>query len=432
MEYATEKSREMFYTATQYLVGGVASTIHKAADEEYPIYAVSGKGSRFIDVDGNEYIDYMGSFGPSILGFSPDAVNDAVIEQIKRGTHFALPTESMNELSKKLVQLIPCAERVGYQSTGTEADMVAVRLARAYTGKKKIIRFEGHYHGWADELNVSAHPANLQTMGDRNSPCKTMEGPGQLESASDNIIVLPWNDIDILKTVLERQGNEIAGLIMEPIMYNAEPILPKPGYLEEVRRLTQKYEVVMIFDEVITGFRLALGGAQEYFGITPDISTFAKAVAAGYPISGIAGKREIMESGVHPAGTFNANPLCVAAALATIKELEKPGTYEHLNNITSMIKDGVNALAKKHGIKLWCDNQVSVWQIQFGIDSPMNDVRDNFLVNKKMYSAFYKACLKRGIRLHSSRGRLYISVVHSEEDVRETLGIFDEVFGLLK
>jgi len=432
MYYETKKSAELFQVATNYLVGGVASSIHKAKDEAYPIYAVRGKGSRFTDVDGNEYIDYMGSFGPSILGFSPDAVNEAVWRQIQDGTHFALPTESLNTLSKKLTEILPCAEMVGYQSTGTEADMVALRLARAYTGKNKIIRFEGHYHGWCDELNVSAHPVALGSMGPKNAPWRNTESAGQRRGASDDIIVLPWNDLEILETTLKRHGHEIAALITEPIMYNTEPVLPQPGYLEGVRELTKQYGVLFILDEVITGFRLALGGAEEYFGVTPDIVVFAKAVAAGYPISGVGASREIMESGVHPAGTFNANPLCVAAALATIEELEKPGTYEGLQHITTLIKDGVNDLARKHNMKLWCDNQVSVWQLQFGIDGPMKDVRDTFKVDKKMYGHFYKECLKRGIRLHSSRGRFYISTKHTEEDVAKTLEVFDEVFPLLK
>ena len=432
MNYETKRSAELFQEATKYLVGGVASSIHKAADEPYPIYAVRGKGSRFIDVDGNEYIDYMGSFGPSILGFSPDAVNEAVVRQIQDGTHFALPTESLNMLSKKLTEILPCAEMVGYQSTGTEADMVALRLARAYTGKNKIIRFEGHYHGWCDELNVSAHPVAKGSMGPRNAPWRNIESAGQRRAASVDIIVLPWNDLEILETTLKRHGHEIAALITEPIMYNTEPVLPQPGYLEGMRELTKQYDVLFILDEVITGFRLALGGAEEYFGITPDIVVFAKAVAAGYPISGVGASREIMESGVHPAGTFNANPLCVAAALATIEELEKPGVYEGMNHITTLIKDGVNELAKKHNMKLWCDNQVSIWQLQFGIDSPMKDVRDTFMVDKKMYGHFYRECLKRGIRLHSSRGRFYISNKHTEEDVAKTLAVFDEVFPLLK
>jgi len=431
MIYSSEKSKELFHVATNYLVGGVASTIHKAPDEEYPIYAVSGKGSRFIDVDGNEYIDYMGSFGPSILGFSPEAVNKAVYRQIELGTHFALPTESLNELSRKLVELVPCADIVGYQSTGTEANLVALRLARAYTGKTKIIRFEGHYHGWADELYVSAAPSSLKSMGPRSRPWKTLGVPGQPENAGDNLIVLPWNDLDALETALKRHGNDVAGVIMEPIMYNAEPILPLPGYLEGVRKLTARYDAVLIFDEVITAFRLALGGAQEYFGVVPDLSIFAKAVAAGYPLAGVCGKREIMESGAHPAGTFNANPLCVAAALATIEQLEKPGVYEHMSHITGSIKRGVITLGKKYGIKLLCDNQVSVWHLQFGIDAHMRDMRDNFKVDKAAYSWFYKRCLERGVRLHSSRGRFYVSAVHTDEDVRQTLKVFEQVFALM-
>lgn len=427
MFYNTDTSRDLFYEAKQYLVGGVASSIHKAADEEYPIYAVRGKGSRFFDVDGNEYIDYMGSFGPSILGFSPDVVNEAVMRQIQSGTHFALPTQSLNALSKKLVEVLPAAEMVGYQSTGTEADMVALRLARAYTGKTKVVRFEGHYHGWSDEINVSAHPAAIAAMGPASKPWRTMECPGQLFEASENVIVLPWNDLAAMERLFKRRANEIAAVIMEPVMYNAEPILPKPGYLEGVRRLTEQYDVLMILDEVITGFRLALGGASEYFGVVPDLTVFAKAVAAGYPISGVGGRRGIMESGVHPAGTFNANPLCVAAALATISELEKPDTYSGMKEITDEIVVGVRELGKKYGIKLWCDNQVSIWQLQFGIETPMHDVRDNFKVDKKLYGRFYRECLKRGVRLHSSRGRFYISTKHTHEDVAQTLRVFDEV-----
>lgn len=428
MSYSTLKSSILFPEAKKYLVGGVASSLHKSILEDYPIYADHGKGARFWDVDGNEYIDYMGSFGPSILGFSPDPVNEAVIEQIKKGTHFALPTESLNTLSKKLCEIIPAAEMVGYQSTGTEANLVNFRLARAYTGKNKIIKFEGHYHGWADELHINSRLSPLNSMGPRNKPWTLLEDKGQLYSATENMIVCPWNNLDVLETILKREHHDIAGIIMEPVMFNAEPIKPVPGYLQGVRELATKYNVVLIFDEVITGFRLSLGGASEYFGVTPDLMTFAKAVAGGYPIAGVAGKREILESGVHPAGTFNANPVGVAAALATIKELEKPGTYEHLSHISGMLVDGVNALKEKYGIKLFCDSCVSVWQMQFGIDSPMTKFEDNLKVDKKTYDVFYKECLARGIRLHSSRGRFYISTAHTEKDVQITLDVFDEVF----
>ena len=428
MSYQTETSKHLFQEALQYMVGGVASSLHKAEHEEYPIYAASGKGSKFWDVDGNEYIDYMGSFGPSILGFSPPELNQAVMRQIEQGTHFALPTESLNQLSKRLIEIIPCAEMVGYQSTGTEANMVNYRFARSYTGKSKIIKFEGHFHGWADELSISVKPMSLKSMGPRNRPWKCLESVGQSERSADDIIVLPWNDIDILETTILRHKHEIAAVITEPVMYNAEPIKPLSGYLEAMRELTRDNDILLIYDEVITGFRIALGGAQEFYKVIPDLVTFAKAFAGGYPIAGVAGRKEILQSGVHPAGTFNANPLCVAAALATLEIISRPGTYENLQRIANRITQGVNELAAKHKVKLWCDNQVSIWQLSFGIDGPMRDFRDNFKVDKKTYLDFYKRCLDRGIRLHSGRGRFYISTAHTDEDVDRTLEVFSDVF----
>ena len=428
MEHHTETSKKLFQEAQQYLVGGVASSLHKAEHEEYPIYASHGKGSRIWDVDGNEYIDYMGSFGPSLLGFSHAELNKAVYEQIERGTHFALPTESVNQLSKRLVEIIPCAEMVGYQSSGTEANLVNFRLARSFTGKSKIIKFEGHYHGWADELSISVKPMSLKSMGPRNKPWKCLESAGQLEGSTNEIIVLPWNDIEILEKTIKRYKHEIAAVITEPVMYNAEPIKPLPGYLEAMRELTKDNDILLIFDEVITGFRVALGGAQELYGVTPDLVTFAKAFAGGYPIAGVAGRREILQSGVHPAGTFNANPLCVAAALATLDIIGRPGTYENMQRITDRIKDGVNFLASRYQINLWCDSQVSIWQLSFGINTPMRDFRDNFKVDKRTYLDFYKRCLDRGVRLHSGRGRFYISTAHTDKDVDKTLEVFEDVF----
>jgi len=428
MSYQTKTSKKLFLEALQYMVGGVASSLHKAEHEEYPVYAAYGKGSKFWDVDGNEYIDYMGSFGPSILGFSPPELNQAVFRQIEFGTHFALPTESLNQLSKRLIEIIPCAEMVGYQSTGTEANMVNFRLARSYTGKTKIIKFEGNFHGWADELAISVKPMSLKSMGPRNRPWKCLESVGQSDHAADDIIVLPWNDIDILEKTILRHKDEIAAVITEPVMYNAEPIKPLPGYLEAMRELTRDNDILLIFDEVITGFRIALGGAQEYYGVTPDLVSFAKAFAGGYPIAGVAGRKDILQSGVHPAGTFNANPLCVAAALATLEIISRPGTYDELQRIASRITEGVNELAAQYNVKLWCDNQVSIWQLSFGIDGPMRDFRDNFKVDKQTYLDFYKRCLDRGIRLHSGRGRFYISTAHTDEDVDQTLAVFSDVF----
>lgn len=423
----TNKSKERFDSAKESIVGGVASSLHKSEYEQYPIYMARGKGSKLYDIDGNEYIDYMAGFGPMILGYCPAAVGEAVIEQIAKGSQFAAPTESLNDVSKKLTEIIPCADLVSYQGTGTEANMVIFRMVRAYTGKDKIIKFEGHYHGWSDEEMISFAPDSIRMMGPRIKPWKTLGSAGQRVKAAEDIIVLPWNDLALVKETLKRQKHEIAAIITEPIMCNCEVVYPKPGYLEGLREVTGKNDVLLIFDEIITGFRLSLGGAQEYYQITPDICSFGKAVAGGFPLAGVAGRREILGADVHPVGTFNANPISIAACRATIKELEKPGIYDHMARLTKRLTQGINEIAKKRNIALYCEGVASIWQLAFGIRERMNDFRDNFKVNKMDYQIFRKGCLERGIRFHPSRGRFYTSAAHSDEDVDKTLMVVEEV-----
>ena len=422
-----DKSKELFERAKESIVGGVASSLHKSEYEQYPIYIERGKGSKLYDVDGNEYIDYMAGFGPMILGYCPAAIGDAVIEQIAKGSQFAAPTESLNDVSKKLTEIIPCADLVSYQGTGTEANMVIFRMVRAYTGKDKIIKFEGHYHGWSDEEMISFAPDSIKMMGSRSKPWKTLGSAGQRVNAAEDILVLPWNDLALVKKTLKRQKHEIAAIITEPIMCNCEVVYPKPGYLEGLREVTAENDVLLIFDEIITGFRLSLGGAQEYYKITPDVCSFGKAVAGGFPLAGVAGKREIVGADVHPVGTFNANPISIAACKATIKELEKPGIYDHMATLTKRLTEGINEIAKKRNITLYCEGVESIWQLAFGIRERMSDFRDNFKVNKIDYQIFRKGCLERGIRFHPSRGRFYTSAAHTDEDVDRTLSVADEV-----
>jgi len=421
------KSKELFEKAKQSILGGVASSLHKSPLEEYPIYIERGEGSKLYDVDGNEYIDYTGGFGPMILGYCPPAVGEAVIEQIAKGSQFALPTESLNEVSGKITQIIPCADLVTYSSTGTEANMICFRLARAYTGKDKIVKFEGHYHGWSDEEMVSYNPDSLKMMGPRNKPWKIMGSAGQREKALEDILVLPWNDLEILRKTIKRERHKIAAVITEPIMLNCEPIFPKSGFLEGLREVTEENEIVLIFDEIITGFRLSLGGAQEYYRVTADLCSFGKAVAAGFQLAGVAGKREIMESGVHWGGTFNANPVAIAACKATLKELEKPGFYEQIAKLTRRLIEGIGEITKNKNIDLYCDGIESIGQLTFGIQERMVDFRDNFKVDKMNYQRLRKSCLDRGIRLHPSRGRIYVSAAHTDEDVDKTLLVIEEV-----
>lgn len=423
----TSKSRECFERSKNLIPGGVASNLHKSDFEEYPIFIESGKGSKIYDVDGNEYIDYMGAFGPMILGYSPEAVSQEVVEQIGRGSQFAAPTESLNDVSERIIEKIPCADMVSYQSTGTEANMAAFRLARAYTGKDKIVKFEGHYHGWSDEEMISVASNSLKLMGPRNKPWKILGSPGQTENATENILVLPWNDLDLVREIIKRHGHEIAAIIMEPIMLNCEPVFPQPGYLEGVRQLTAEIGIVLIFDEVITGFRLSLGGAQEYFNVIPDLCTFGKAVAGGFQLAGIAGRKQIMASGVHPSGTFNANPIVIGACKATISELERPGIYEHMAKLTRRLTEGIASLAKRKHLTLYCYCLGSIWQLAFGVTEGMRDYRDTFKVDRTRYQRLRIGCLERGVRLHPSRGRLYTSAAHTDDDVEKTLEVMDDV-----
>lgn len=425
--YDTSTSKQLFSQAEKSLVGGVASSMHKSEWEEYPIFMERGSGSHLYDVDENEYIDYTGGFGPDILGFTPPTVMQAVIEQISKGTQFAAPFRILNDVSKKLVQIIPCADKVIYETTGTEAVMFALRLARAHTGKNKFIRFEGHYHGWADELLVSFASNSIKMMGPYNKPWKTYGSAGQGDNSISDVIVLPWNDLDLVDEIVKRQGHEIAAILTEPVMINCDVIMPRPGFLEGLRKISEENGIDLIFDEVITGFRLALGGAQEFFNVVPDFSTFAKAVAGGYPLAGVAGKQAIMDSDVRPLGTFNGNPLSIVACHETIKVLEQPGFYEKINNTTHRITQGITDIAKRIGIPLNCDHVASVWWLQFGINEPMVHYRDTFRVDRNKYRNFYILCQERGLRLHPVRGRFYTSAAHTEQDVDRTLEVIEEV-----
>lgn len=426
-KYNTEGSKRLYEENCKYLADGVGSYFHKASYQQYPLAMTHGKGSKIYDVDGNEYIDYIQGFGPMLLGHCNENINKAVIKQLEKGTHLSAPTLELGLLSKKLTEIIPSAEMVSFQNSGTEVVMYALRLARAYTGKYKIIKFEGQYHGWSDEEKISIDASSVEQLGDRQSPNKIIHSKGQRLSSADDLIVLPWNDIEIIEETLKAKGDEIAAIIMEPIMFDSGPIMPQPGFLEGVREITKKYNVVLIFDEVITGFRTRLGGAQQYFGVTPDISTFAKAVGGGYPFGVVAGKKEIMTS-LHSAGTFNGNPVGVAASIATIECLEKEGVYDRLEELGDMLVEGFRKLAQKYNIKIYTRALGGFFLLYFGYDREMKDLRD-WLENADMnlYAKFVKGCEQYGVRFTDRRGREYISTTHTKEDIEKTLEVADKV-----
>lgn len=430
--FNTEKSEALYQEMTQYLVDGVSSSFHKAANESYPIAMTHGSGSRLFDVDGNEYIDYVAGFGPMILGYAPEAVNNAVKAQIDEGSQFSTPTQQLLQLSKKLIEIIPCAEMVSFQSSGTEANMHAFRVARAYTGKQKIVKFAGQYHGWSDEQKITI-TANMQNLGADKAPARIMGTAGQRQATTDDMIIAAWNHADRLEQLFIEQGDEIAAVVMEAYMCDEGPIMPAPGYLQQVRELCTKYKILLIFDEVITGFRLALGGAQEYFGVTPDLGVFGKAIAGGYSLSMICGKKEMMSCGVHPSGTFNATPIAVVAALATIDTLSKPGVYEKLEQLGEQFCIGLRELGKKHAIKLYTEHHGGIVQLEMGMERAPLDYRDYLQnVDGQMYDKLFLLTSHYGVRITSSRGRIYLSTAHTQEDIVKTLEVFDFVLPMLK
>lgn len=431
-EFNTQKSKRFFEEITKYLVDGVSSSFHKADSEEYPIAMTHGKGCKLYDVDGNEYIDYIGGFGPMILGYCPESVNTAVKAQLELGSQFSAPTEQLLALSKIITEIIPCAEMVSFQSTGTEANMHAWRVARAYTGKNKIVKFAGQYHGWSDEQKITV-TANANALENDEKPARVMETPGQRQAATDDIIITAWNHADILEKLFAEQGDDIAAVVMEPYMCDEGPIMPASGYLEAVRELCTKYNIVLIFDEVITGARIALGGAQQYFGVTPDLGVFGKAIGGGHPLSLICGKREIMNCGVHPLGTFNANPIAVAASLATIAELKKPGVYEEMERLGEIFCRETKKLGLKHGVKLYTEHHGGIIQLEMGMDRGPLDYRD-FITNadRITYNKLFLLARNHGVRIAASRGRIYLTTAHTEADIIKTVEIFDKVFPLLK
>lgn len=426
-KYYTEGSKKLYEENKKYLVDGVGSFFHVNSYSDYPIAMTHGKGAKLYDVDGNEYIDYVLGFGPMLLGYCNEHVNNAVKEQLEKGSHFSAPNKELGMLAKKLTEIIPSAEAVSFQNSGTEVVMYALRLARAYTGKYKIIKFEGQYHGWSDEEKISIDAKSIEEMGDRNHPNKIIHTKGQRLSSADDLIVLPWNDAEIIEKTLQ-ENEDIAGIIMEPVMCDSGPILPKEGYLQKVRDLATKYGVVLIFDEVITGFRLSLGGAQKYYGVTPDISTFAKAIASGYPFGAVVGKKEIMECGIHASGTFNGNPIGTAAALATIEELSKPGVYEEIERHALMLEEGLRKLAKKYDIKMFIRHVGSIVILFFGFEDDPADFREWLTIaDIPMYEKFIAKAEEYGVRFTDRRGREYLSVATTDEDIEKTIAVADQV-----
>jgi glutamate-1-semialdehyde 2,1-aminomutase len=415
-----EKSTAAFERAKQSLAGGVSSA---ARLSHQPLFVERGHGAKLLDLDGNEYIDYVLAFGPLVLGHAPKVVTEAIREQLDKGTMFGSGFEQEYLLAEEISRCVPCIDLMRFSNSGSEALHFVLRLARAFTGREKVIKFEGHYHGWLDTIFISVKPT--PPMGLPHAPWKMRETPGQPQDAADNLIILPWNDLEAVERALHWHGNDIAAIILEPIMFYHGGILPREGFLEGLRKLADRFGVVLIFDEVVTGFRVALGGAQEFFGVTPDLCVFAKGFAAGLPMAGFGGRRDIMElvaSNLVPhMGTYNANPLSVAGALAAIRELARDDqkALKQMSLLGSRLKDGFDQLFQETERPM---KTVGVNPI-FSVISPvleLNNYRDSLKLEFALMQRFHREMMERGVWF-MGRGNFMLSAAHTDDDVDRTL-----------
>ncbi len=419
MEEYFLKSQDLFNEAKKYLPGGVDSPVR--AFKPYPFFAERALGSHIYDVDGKNYLDYCLAYGPLVLGHSHPGIVDAVKKQLELGSAYGVPTEKEIELAKEFINRVPCADMVRFVNSGTEATMSAIRLARAVTGKEKIIKFEGSYHGAHDYVLVKSGSG---AMG-------LPDSPGVPKDTTKNTILLPFNDVDVLSDLIKKQKNEIAAIIVEPMMGNIGCIPPKDGYLKFLRRVASDNGIILIFDEVITGFRLSKGGAQEYFGVTPDIATFGKILGGGFPTGALAGKNEYMEriapSGdVYQAGTFNGNPISITAGLTTLKLLDE-NFYAQLNKSGQYIRDGIRNILEEQHLEYRVAGLTSMFQLYF-TEKDVWDYKDAKTANTEKFALYFHELLKEGIFIPPSQFECcFISLKHSSGELDFTLEAVEDV-----
>ncbi|OCT12201.1 class III aminotransferase [Paenibacillus pectinilyticus] len=435
-----EKSRQKYTESQNYLAGGVASSL-RSAMKPTPLFASAGSGPRIWDVDGNAYIDYLLGYGPLILGHAHEATLVSVFEAMKRGITYGLQHEGEIELARQLTEVLPCADKVALSGSGTEAVMLALRLARAYTGKRKIVRFHGHYHGWSDTIFTAFPSSDMRQSssggaGDAQEQHIVPGTSGQSELALEDIILLPWNDSAVLDAALREHGHDIAAVISEPVMCNSGCVLPKPGYLEQMRELTEELGIVMILDEVITGFRLGLSGAHGKFGLKPDLVTIGKALGGGIAVSAVAGSQAIMaliENGtVSHLGTLNGNGVATSAALATIAELSKNegAVYAKMENNAAQLVEGIRSLLVKHSIPGILNHIGPVFHMMFTLETQVEDFASFMKRDAAKYAEFAGKMLEEGVLVRSN-GLWYLSAVHEEREIEETLAAVDRALANL-
>ncbi|WDZ82657.1 aspartate aminotransferase family protein [Micromonospora cathayae] len=429
-----QRSAALYERAGRVLAGGVSSDARRGPG--VPLYVDRAAGARLWDVDGTEYVDYVLAQGPMLLGHSAPAVVDAVAAQLGRGQAYAAQHPLEVEAAELVCRLVPGADLVRFNTVGSEAVIGAWRIARGATGRQKILKFEGHYHGWLDAALWSLHPA-VDAAGPVDSPVPVPGTGGQQRSSAGDLVIAPWNDAETLTALMAAHGTEIAAIVMEPVLCNTGCIAPVPGFLDTVRELCRSYGCLLIFDEVITGFRLAAGGAQEYLGVTPDLAVYGKAIAGGLPVAAIAGRREVMDvvtrGEVGHAGTFNSNPLGMAAAVGNLTAIERDRDtiYPHLYRLGGRLMAGIREAAAQAGVPMLVDGPGPVFQTYLTPAAAVRDYRDFAATDRAGMGVLHRELLARGVNV-VPRGLWFLSAAHTDDDVDRTLEVVADALRALR
>ena len=425
----SRKSLDAWQKAQQFIPGGVNSPVRNFSKVgEYPRFIARGEGSKIYDIDGNEYIDYVASWGPLVLGHAHPSVVDAISAAAANGTSFGAPTTLETELAEIIVNALPSIERVRLVNSGTEATMSAIRVARGYTRRDKILKIDGCYHGHVDYLLAKAG-SGVATFG-------LSDSGGVPEDFARNTLTVPFNNTDAVREAIEANPDEVACLILEPIMGNMGIIPPQDGYLNELREITEQHGIVLIFDEVITGFRVAYGGSQTRYNVTPDMTCLGKIIGGGLPVGAYGGKREIMqcvapEGDVYQAGTLSGNPLAVTAGITTLKKLAEPGVYEQLESRAAALADGLAQATKKHNVDAWHSRVGSMLMLYF-TPGTVTDADGARTADTERFRKYFWGLAEHGVYVAPSQFEAgFVSLVHSEDDIDKTVQAATQVLANL-
>jgi glutamate-1-semialdehyde 2,1-aminomutase len=430
---STEESARWFDRAKRVLAGGISSSARSTTTGPlpYPLYITHGHGSRIWDADGNQFLDYLLSYGSVVLGHADRGLCEALHAQLDLGTMFGTCNTQEVELAEQICRMVPCAKLVRYANSGSEAMCGAVRAARGFTGRNKILKFEGHYHGWVDVLAVSNRPS-LEQAGPAQAPLSIAHSLGTPAGVVADVVIAPWNDPEVLKQILDRHEGEFAAIVAEPIVANNACIMPLPGYLQSLREECDRRKIILIFDEIVTGFRTAPGGAQDLFGVVPDIAVYSKALGGGLPLSAFAGRRDIMEmvaaNTVKHGGTYNGNPLCAASALYTLRQLSDAAVRSRIDTAGRAVMEAISRTAHDRGIPCVVQGQPSMFQVVFNQDgkAPQN-YRELQSADARRYAHFRQNLLERGIHSNSSGlACWFISSAHTDEDTALAVAAIEE------